>query len=79
MVKVENKLYYNLKTFRQKGYFNELNNIREHVTLVQLVDSLGNINHAINVVGCCILDSNYENSLVLNIESLDITCAPSVG
>ena len=41
------------------------------------MDSLGNFNHAISVVGYCIFDSNYEKALVLNRESLDIICAPS--
>ena len=51
----------------------------EHVTLVQVIDSLGNVNHAISVVGYCIFDSNYKKSLVLNRESLDMICDPSVG
>ena len=37
-----------------------LANISEHVTLVQLMDSLVNVNHAISVVGYWIFDSNYE-------------------
>ena len=43
------------------------------------MNSLGNVNHAIGVVGYCIFDSNYKRALVLNIESLDIFCSPSVG
>ena len=43
------------------------------------MDSLGNVNHAISVVGNCIFDSNYEKALVLNRASLDMICAPSVG
>ena len=43
------------------------------------MDSLGNVNHAISVVGCWIFDSNYEKSLFLNMVSLDIIFAPSVG
>ena len=41
--------------------FDVMNNISEHVTLVQLMFSLGNVNHALSVVGKWILDSNYEN------------------
>ena len=52
--------------FKHKGYFNLLNNTSEHVTLVKLMDSLGNMNHAISVVGYWIFDSNYEKTLVLN-------------
>ena len=43
------------------------------------MDSLGNVNYAISVVGNWIFDSNYEKSLVLNRESLDMICAPSVS
>ena len=41
--------------------------------------SLGNVNHAISVVGNWIFDSNYERELVHNRASLDMICAPSVG
>ena len=43
------------------------------------MDSLGNVNHAISVVGNWIFDSNYEKALVLNRASLDMICAPPVG
>ena len=43
------------------------------------MDSLGNVNHAISVVGSWIFYSNYERALVLNKESLDMICAPSIG
>ena len=43
------------------------------------MDSLGNVNHDISVVGSWIFDSNYERALVLNNASLDMICAPSVG
>ena len=36
-------------------------------------------NHAIGVIGYWIFDSNYEKALVINIESLDMICAPFVG
>ena len=51
----------------------------EYFTLVQLMDYLGYVNHDISVLGYLIFDSNYEKSLVLNRESLDIICALSVG
>ena len=56
-----------------------MKNISANVTLVQLMDSLGNVNHAISVVGSWIFDSNYERELVLNKESLDMICSPSIG
>ena len=56
-----------------------LEDINANVTLVKLMDSLGNVNHAISVVGSWIFDSNYERALVLNKASLHMICAPSVG
>ena len=61
------------------GEYKILEDISANVTLVQLMDSLVNVNHAISVVGNWIFDSNYEKSLVLNRASLDMICAPSVG
>ena len=49
------------------------------VTLLQLMDSLGNVNCDISVVGYWIFESNYKRAFVLNIESLDLICDPSVG
>ena len=43
------------------------------------MDSLGDVNRAISVVGYCIFDSSYERALVLNGEYLDMICALSVG
>ena len=60
-------------------YYDIMTDISEHVTLVQLMDYLVNVNHDISVVGYCIFDSKYEKSLLLNKESLDIIFAPSVG
>ena len=54
-------------------------NINENFTLSQFMDSLGNVNYAISVVGYWIFDSNYKKSLVLNRASLEIICSPSVG
>ena len=65
--------------YKKKGEYDILENISANVTLVQLMDSLGNLNHTISVVGSCIFDSNYEIALVLNKASLDMICAPSVG
>ena len=65
--------------YNNMGSYDIMTDICEHVTLVQLMDYLGNVNHAISVVGYWIFDSNYKNSLVLNREPLDMICAPSVG
>ena len=64
---------------KKKGYYDILTYISKNVTLVQLMDYLENENHAISVVGYWIFESNYKRALVLNIESLDMICDPSVG
>ena len=55
-----------------------MTDISEHVTLVQLMDSLDNLNSDIPVVAYWIFDSNCEKELVLIRESLDVNCAQSV-
>ena len=75
----EHKVYFSIRKYKTRRYFDILTEISEHVTLVQLMDYLSNVNHAINVVGYWIFDSNYAKSLVLNRESLDIICAPSIS
>ena len=57
-IKGEQRLIYNMKMWHKKDDFNILKKISEYVTLVQLMDSLGNMNHAINIVGYWIFDSN---------------------
>ena len=61
------------------GDYKILEDISENVTLVQLMDSLGNVNNDISVVGNWIFDSKHERALFLNRESLDMICGPSVG
>ena len=56
-----------------------LEDISAKFTLVKLMDSLVNMNHAISVVGSWIFDSNHEKALVLNRASLDMICDPYVG
>ena len=64
--KGEARVHYNLIKYKKKGDYKILEDISANVTLVQLMDSLGNVNHAISVVGNWIFDSNYERALVLN-------------
>ena len=56
--KGEQRLIYNLKIWK-KGDVDILNDISKNVTLVQLMNSLGNVNHAISIVGYWIFDFNY--------------------
>ena len=68
-----------MSKYKNMGCFDILTDISEHVTLVQLMDYLGNVNCGISVVRYCIFDSNYEKPLVLNREPLDMIFASSVG
>ena len=43
------------------------------------MESLGNVNHAISIVGYWIFDSDYEKSLCLTHESLYILCSTFIG
>ena len=69
-------MHYGLIKYKQTGSYKILKEISENVTLVQLMYSLGNMNHDISVVGYWIFDSNYKEALVLNRASLDMICAP---
>ena len=71
-------MYYSLRKYKKKGSYDILTDRSENVILVQLMDLLGNMNHAISVFRYWIFDSNYKKALVLNRESLDMICAPSV-
>ena len=77
--KGEAMVHYKLIKYKKKREYKFLEYISANVTLVQLMDSLVNVNHAISVVGNWIFDSKYERALVLNRESLHIIYAPSVG
>ena len=61
------------------GSFDILTDISGNVSLVQSMEYLVNVNHAISVVGYWLFDSNYEIVLVINRESLSMICAPSIG
>ena len=72
-------MYYSLIKYKQKGTYKLLGDVSKHVALVQFMDSLGYVNHAISVIGYWIFDSNYKKELLLNRTSFDMICAPSVG
>ena len=73
--KEDQHIRYKLHQWKKIGPFDILNNISKYVTLVQLMDSVGNINHAVSVVGKWTFDSNYKKVLPLNIDSLNLICA----
>ena len=64
-IKGEQNLIYNMTIWKRNDAFGILNYISEDVTLVQLMDSLGNVNHVISIVGNCIFYSNYKKALCL--------------
>ena len=57
-IKGKPRVYYILSKYKTKGSYGILTEIIEHITLVQLMDSLGNVNRVIGVVGYWIFDSN---------------------
>ena len=56
----EARVNYNLIKYNNIREYKSLENISENVTLVQLMDSLVNVNCDISVVGNWIFESNYE-------------------
>ena len=77
--KGKQKVYYSLRKYKKMSFLDILTDISEHVTLVKLMDYLGNMNHSISVIRYWIFYSNYEKALVFNREYLDTICALSVG
>ena len=71
-IKREQNLRYNLTIWEKNNAIDILNDISEYVTLVQLMESLGNVNHGISIVGHWIFDSKYDKELFLTQKYLDI-------
>ena len=63
--KAEQNIRYNLMIWMGNDVFDILNDISENVTLVKLMDLLGNVSHDISIVGHCISYSNYNKALYL--------------
>ena len=78
-IKGEQNLQYNLTIWEKNDAFDIINDISENVTLVKLMDSLGNVNHDISIVGNWIFESNYKKALCLKKELLYLICPPSIG
>ena len=57
--KGEARVHYKLIKYKKMVGYKILEDISANVTLVQLMDSLENVNHAISVVGSWLFDSNY--------------------
>ena len=56
----EQHIRYKLKKWNKLGTFDILNNFSGYLTLLQLLDSLGNVNNAVTVVVKWIFYSNYN-------------------
>ena len=52
-----------------------LNDISDNVTLLQLMDSIGNVNHGVSIVGKLIFYSKLKKALPLSAESLNLICS----
>ena len=78
-LKGEPIVYYSRSKYKKKGSYDIMTDISEHVNLVKIMDSLGNMNHTMSVFVYWIFDSNHERELVINIELLDMIFALSVG
>ena len=64
-IKGEQNLKYDLTIWKKNDDFDILNDIGEDVTLVKLMESLGNVNTANSIVRHCKSDSNYKKTLCL--------------
>ena len=63
--KGEQHLRCRIKKYHIKRIFDIIDNISEHVTLVQLLDTAGNVNYALIIAVNWMFDSNYDKSLPL--------------
>ena len=61
-----------INKWKVKGSFDILNDISENFTLVKLIDTVGNLNHAVSIVGHWIFDSKYKNALLLTAKPLNL-------
>ena len=77
--KGEHNLRYNLNICKKKRAFYIRNEISENISLMQLMDTLGNMNHAISILRSWVFHCYYEKSLFLEIESLNLIFSSSVG
>ena len=59
------------------GKFDTINVIGGKLTLVQLVDTVVNVNHEVIIAVILIYDSNYEKSLPLEKELFKLICSSS--
>ena len=61
--KGEHRIWYNIKQWIKRGSFEILDYISEHVTLVQRMDMVVNVKHAVSISGNWIFGSNNEKDI----------------
>ena len=57
--KGDHHLRYEIKQWKIKGSFDIINDISDIFTIVQLMETIVNLNHSVNIVEKCIFDSNH--------------------
>ena len=73
----EHSLYCKITQWKKKGSFDIHHDTSKNANLVQLMDTVGNINHAVSIFGHWIFESNYKNATLLKTKLLNIICSPS--
>ena len=58
---------YNLQKWNKGVNFDNFNYISDHVTSVQFMDNIGNVNHAVIISRYCIYDYIYVYIIILYI------------
>ena len=72
-------LHYNIRKLGGGGVqFEILRDISENITLLLLMDSVENFNHAVSIFRYWIFESNYKKSLPLTLYSLNLICSLSL-
>ena len=61
--KGKHSLNYNTPKWKKKGNFDILHYMRNVFTLVQLMDTVGNVNYAMSIVRHWTFESNYKKEL----------------
>ena len=55
----DHHIRYNMVTLKT-GEFNILTDISDHVTLIKTIDTAGNVNHTVSIIGCWIYNPNLQ-------------------
>ena len=73
------RLHYNTRKWKIQVSFEIPHEISEIVTLVQLMDSVGNLNHSVSIVCYWVLGSNSKKGIPLTLYSSNLVCSTSEG